>query len=358
MKPKKIILIFSLLAAALLLTGCGSRSATTPSSWPGITIVDDVAYVAYGQFIYGVQLNNGTQTTLLPEEAISSSTTFYHQPLVLDEDTLLVGDYKKEIYSLDLSSRTWTEFFTEANGRWIADPLLVGDTIYAPNTDNTVYALGTDGTLKWTFETGASIWAAPVINGEMLYIASMDKNLYALDSENGMVVWQTELGGAPVNAPYLGEDGNLYLGTINSEALAIDGQSGEILWRFATEDWAWGTPVLADGVLYVTDLSGKVYAVDTSDQSILWQYKGSGAISGSVLLIEDSIIFVTQGGTIYDLNTEGGLRWQAQIGEDEEFAGTPIAVGDSILVPAIGGDALIYSYNTGGTLQWQFVPAD
>jgi outer membrane protein assembly factor BamB len=220
-----------------------------------------------------------------------------------------------------------------------------------------VYALSTDGSLLWTFKTNEPIWASPVLNDNLLYIASMDHNLYALDSENGMVVWKTDLGGAMVSAPFLGEDGNLYIGTFNNEVLALDSQQGNILWHFETEDWVWGTPILNEGLLYITDLSGKIYAVDTSDQNIVWQYQGNGAVSGSVLLQEDSLYFATQSGEIYCLNLEGGLRWTATIGvEDAEFAGTPIATDSSILISAIGSDALVYAYSPDGALQWQFIP--
>jgi outer membrane protein assembly factor BamB len=356
MKQKKLIILLTLLAASLLLTGCGGRS-TTPSSWPGITVSENVVYLADNQFVYVVQANNGTERTRLPQEPINGSTTFFHKPLLLDENTLLIGDYKKEIYTFNISNQTANEFFTDADGRWIATPLMVDGVIYAPNTDKSLYALDTNGDLLWTFKTKESIWASPVINENLLYIASMDKTLYAVDSENGMVVWSTELGGAVVSPPYLGDDGNLYIGTFSNEVLALDSQEGNILWRFETEDWVWGTPVLSDGVLYITDLSGKLYAVDSSDQSVLWQYKGDGAISGSVLLQEDSIYFATQGGVFYCLNMEGGLRWTAALnGEDAEFAGTPVANEDSILISAIGSDALLYSYTSDGTLQWQFIP--
>ena len=165
MKPKKLILLFSLLAASLLLSGCSGRS-TIPSSWPGITIVDNVAYVAFNTHIYGIQTNNGTQITRMPDEAINGTTTFFHAPLMLDETTLLVGDYKQEIFTFDIANQMESIFFNEASGRWIAAPVLANDTIYAPNADNFLYALNTNGSLKWTFETGDPIWAAPVINDE------------------------------------------------------------------------------------------------------------------------------------------------------------------------------------------------
>jgi len=356
MKPKKLILLFSLIAASLLLSGCSGRS-TVPSSWPGITIVDNTAYVAFNQYVYGVQINNGTQLSRMPDKPINGTTTFFHEPLMLDETTLIVGDYKKEIHAFNTASRTTEVFFNDASGRWIAAPLLVDETIYAPNADNFVYALNMDGSLKWTFETGDPIWAAPLLDDEVLYIASMDESLYALEADNGSVVWQTELGGTMVNNAHIGDDGVLYIGTFSSEVLALDSNTGSILWRFSTDDWVWGTPILYDGVLYATDLSGKVYAIDPADQNILWQYKADGAISGSVLVLEDALYVASQGGTIYCLNTSGTLRWQASLSEEDgEFAGTPVATESSILIGALQTESILYAYNTEGTLQWQFTP--
>jgi outer membrane protein assembly factor BamB len=357
MKHKKLIILFSLLAASLLLSGCSGRS-TTPSSWPGITIVDNIAYVAFNQHVYGVQTSNGTETTRLPSEPINGSTTFFHAPVLLDETTLLVGDYKKEIYTFNTANRTSSVFFDDASGRWIGPPIVAEDTIFAPNTDNFLYALDLNGNVKWSFESGDPIWASPLINDDLLYLASMDETLYALDTDNGSVVWEAELGGTMVNNAFLGEDDILYIGTFNSEVLALDSDNGSILWRFTTDDWVWGSPVLSEGVLYVTDLSGKVYAIDPADQSILWQYKGTGAISGSVLIHEGSIYFATQGGVIYCLNIEGTLRWQASLGQDAgEFAGTPVAAGDSsILIGALEAEGMLYAYSTEGTLQWQYMP--
>jgi outer membrane protein assembly factor BamB len=316
-----------------------------------------VAYVAFNQHIYGVQTNNGTEVTRLPDEAINGSTTFFHAPLMLDETTILVGDYKKEIYAFNTASRTAEIFFEGAEGRWIAAPMMVDDTIYAPNADNVLYVLNTDGSLKWSFETEKPIWSAPLINDDVLYIASMDETLYAMDADNGAIVWQTELGGTMVNNAFFGDDDILYIGTFNSEVLALDSQTGGILWRYTTEDWVWGTPVLHEGVLYITDLSGKVYALDASDQSILWQFKANGAISGSVLVVEDELYFASQGGTLYSLNLEGTLRWQASLSEEEaEFAGTPVALENSILIAALETESFLYAYSREGTLQWQFSP--
>lgn len=356
MKHKKLIILFSLLAASLLLGGCSGRS-TTPSSWPGITIADNIAYVAFNQHVYGVQTNNGTETTRLPQEPINGATTFFHAPVILDDNRLLVGDYKKELYTFNTSNQTSSVFFKDAGGRWIGAPIVNGDTVFAPNTDNFLYALDMNGNKKWSFESGEPIWASPLINDDMLYLASMDEKLYALEADSGDLVWETELDGTMVNNASLGEDDVLYIGTFNSEVLALDSQTGSILWRLSTDDWVWGTPLLSDGVLYATDLSGKVYAIDPTDQSILWQYKGEGAISGSVLINEDSIYFATQGGVLYCLNMEGGLRWQASLPEEEgEFAGTPVAAGDSILIGALQSAGILYAYSTEGTLQWQYLP--
>src|ERR1043165_9907928 len=45
------------------------------------------------------------------------------------------------------------------------------------------------GTVKWAFHTGAAIVASPAIADGVVYIPSMDGQLYAIDQETGKENW-------------------------------------------------------------------------------------------------------------------------------------------------------------------------
>ena len=359
-KRKQLMLLLIVVLLALLVSGCRGTGAVA-AGWPGVTIQGDTAYIADNQAIYSIDLsNNGRQLDTYPAEAIRGAT-FYHPPVLLDEANLLEGGYNNKIYQIDLEDGSSAEFFTEAKNRWIGSPLLVEDTLYAPNSNGTLYALTLDGESIWEFETDAAIWAAPVYADGRLYVASQDHHLYAINANTGDLIWDADLGASAVSSPVLAEDGTLYLGTFGSEVFAIDSKGGAVLWKVNTEGWVWGSPVIGpENTLFVTDLNANLYAIDTFEHAILWekQVDSGTSITGSALLYNDALFVATRSGVVASYDLQGERLWKEDLGEEAgEFYGTPVATGDgTILVSAVGAGNIIYAYNTSLEPLWQFTP--
>jgi len=359
-KPKHILLISILLLLSLAATGCQGSGAVA-SSWPGITVNDDTAYVAYNQSIYAIDLQNGgRQLDKLPTEAIRGGT-FFHKPLLIGGDRLVVGSYAQNMYIIDTQSGASAEFFTGAKNRWIGSPIMADDVIYAPNSNGSLYALSPNGEELWSYPTEASIWATPILVEDTLYVASLDHHLYALDIKTEELLWKTDLGASLVSGPVMDENGVLYIGSFDSQVYAVDSQSGSVLWDYQTADWVWGSPALGDGVLYVTDLSANIYAIDlTNPPALLWQkqVEAGSRITGSVLVYNDSLYVATESGVISAYGTDGERLWKEEIGEGNLY-GTPILAGDNlILVSALNAEAIIYAYDADLEPLWQYQPED
>ena len=126
--------------------------------------------------------------------------------------------------------------------------------IYICSEDGLIYALGADGSDLWTFETQGpaelkgAIFATPAIEiDDTVYIAGLyDPNLYALDSNNGSVKWICNFefsvdpcdpnkgtkAGMPFASPVIGHNGTIYQTLVyDTNIYAIDSNNGEILWR-------------------------------------------------------------------------------------------------------------------------------
>lgn len=359
-KRKQLMLLLIVVLLGLLVSGCRGTGAVA-AGWPGITVQGDIAYIADNQAIYTINLTNkGSQLDAYPAEPIRGAT-FYHPPLLLDDNTMLEGSYNNKIYKIDVEDGSSAEFFTEAKNRWIGSPLLVEDTLYAPNSNGSLYALDLDGNEIWEFKTDAAIWAAPVYADGRLYIASQDHHLYAVNANTGDLVWDIELGASAVSSPVMAEDGTLYIGTFGSELFAIDSKGGAILWKLETEGWIWGSPVLGpENTLYVTDLNANLYAIDTFEHTILWskEVDAGSSITGSAMLYNDALFVATRSGVIASYDLQGERLWKEELGEENgEFYGTPVATGDgTILVGAVGASNIIYAYNTNLEPLWQFTP--
>jgi outer membrane protein assembly factor BamB len=145
-----------------------------------------------------------------------AKTQFFAAPAI-SETQVFAGSYNNTLVAIDKNngSEKWT--FAQQD-RYIASPLVVGEQVFAPNTDKHLYALNTSGDLLWSFKTTGPNWTKPVSDEQFVYLASMDHFLYALNLEYSSAalavdttgsrtlrkpVWSVDLGTAVVADPVL-----------------------------------------------------------------------------------------------------------------------------------------------------------
>lgn len=144
---------------------------------------------------------------------------------VLDDGVVFVGT---SIYRDD---DTWTGYLHAADvedERWLWRvetgridrnlPLAVhDDTVFVTNDSGTLYAIATtDGTIRWTFETGSDDCTLPRVGGGIVYVSSGD-TVHAVDADSGEQRWHASWDGRQFDSwsdsPPLVTDDALYVGT-------------------------------------------------------------------------------------------------------------------------------------------------
>lgn len=363
MKRKHIIFILVFIGSALALSACAGGAANTGTSWPGLTVDDQYAYLAYNNGVFAIDLTNGTEKWRYPVEA-DNNITFYADPGLTDEGHLIVGSYDTNLYSLDTETGSQVWVFPDAENRYIAAPLVDNSSIFAPAADENLYALDLNGRLQWTFTSEGESWAKPITDEECkcLFLPSMDHSVYAIDPQTGAEKWRSEgLGGAIVGTPAYSNEGILYVGTFGGKLFALNAQNGAVMWEFSTPDegWIWAGPTISEGMLYFGDLNGFFYAVDAATGTQVWQLTPEqldGQIVGSPLVIDESIFITTEEGILFKLDTSGKIQWSQPIGGN--IYTSPREAGDLILVAPIQTDELLVALNQDGVRQWAFIPAE
>lgn len=353
LNTKRLILFFLIAIAAVALSAC-SR-APIANSWHGLSADSNYAYVSGGSFIYAVDLKTGREAWRYPAEA-NSKLTFYATPVLTADGQLLIGSAgtTHSFTSLDPATGAEKWAFSGAKGVWLAPPLVLKGTIYAPNTDGYLYFLDTTGKqVSDPLELGGALWSAPVTDGTNLYVASLDHHLHVIDISSRAITQSINLGGAVPSSPALAESG-AYIGSFAStlEWVKPDG-SHKIL--ADAGNWIWGSPVVDGETLYFADLDGKITSLNITSGSRNWESSQlNDPIVAGLLVSADQIYAGTEKGNLIALDAKGQTIWERSVGG--AIYSSPVAAGDLILVAPFQVENALVAYDAQGKQAWTFKP--
>jgi outer membrane protein assembly factor BamB len=370
---KKILFLTLALLAVVLLSGC-----TGPSAWPGLTAttVGDVAYLANTSAVHAVDVNTGKELWQFKVSGGflgSNPSVFVTSPVMTEDGLLIVPDSgnKHVLYALDTNDITdetpateWT--FSDVDGHWVATPLIIGNRLFAPNSDGNVYVLDLqDGKsekqairvirLSESKEQTDRLWAQPVTDGTHLFVTSLDHRIYAISLETYDVVWSHQLDAAVPSAPVIGADGMLYVGSLAKKLERFDPATGDHESVKDTNDWVWGTPVVDGDNLYFGDIAGYFYSFNTKTGDWNWEpIKLDDAITASPLIFGDHILVATESGEIYEVSSDGQHKVWYLPRDDGKAYTTPILAGEYVLAAYIESDYYLIAFDGDGDVKWTF----
>jgi outer membrane protein assembly factor BamB len=362
LNTKRLILISLLALGSLILSACtGGQGAA--NTWHGLAADAERAYVSAGSLIYAVDLKTGNEIWRYPAKA-DAAIMFFANPVLTADGQLLIGSAGKnhEFLSLDPATgkEKWAKAFVGAKGTWVASPLVLNDTIYAPNDDGFLYILDMNGNqVADPIEIGGVLWSAPVTDGKLIYLSSLDHHVHIVDPAKGTVNVSIDLGGAIPSSPAAGSDG-AYVGSFASTIEFVK-SNGERKVITKTGNRVWGSPILDGNTLYFADLNGKVYSFDLVSGNENWSVQPDGSVVASLLMVGDQIYVASEAnptsalGTLVALDREGKIVWSKEVGG--KLYTTPVVSGDLILVAPYLADFTLAAYDAQGKQAWTFTPA-
>jgi outer membrane protein assembly factor BamB len=363
---KKYFLIPIFLFLTIALTSC--VGGTSASSWPGLTVdaEHDTAYLAYGSYIYAVDLQTGLELWKYPTKA-SAGKSFYAPPVLTSQGQLVIGSYNGIVYSLDpsqdpnLRPDNILELLSVKNDRVVGSPLVTEQAIYVPTIDGRLFALDLKGNPYWVspFKAKDAIWGQPVIDsqGQVIYVTSMDHHLYALDARSGAEMWKpVKLDGAMVSSPVISPDGKIYVGTFGSKLYTLDANNqGAIIGTpFETDGWVWASPALSGNFLFFGDLKGSFYFLDTVENTSK-KITLDGPVLSTPLVVSDTVYVTTEAGSLYTLGFDG-RNIRPALTLKAKLQAPPVAYKDVLLITPVGGSSLLIALDAQGNQLWAYPP--
>jgi outer membrane protein assembly factor BamB len=299
----------ALSAVLLLLTASACGRIARPEGWSAGVVIDDmpIGTRMYDALVIGTRdgtlialdRSNGATLWSYELEGPEEFRAVYGTP-VFANDTIYMSGYDGALYALTTEGRLkWREPIGDGEPL-VGGPVLVEDVLLTASSDGQLYAFESNsGSRTWTVETGNMVWSTPVVADGIAYFGSMDHSLYAVNVANGTIVWKFEAGGGLTGAITVHE-GRVYAGAFDGVMYALDAGSGEEQARFeGARGWYWARPVISGGVLYAPSLDGRVYGLDVNTlEPVRPAVQTDDPVSASPVVVGDRLVVPSDDGMI------------------------------------------------------------
>ncbi len=346
--------------ALALLAAAGCVGFSNPEGWAGPVVTDDLLLASTDQGeLSALNAEDFSRLWTFPtgqEDPELDLKAIYTTPLV-SGDIVYFGAYSGEVFALNLEdgSEKW-RFDTDDNIIAGLEALFSDgsiETLFVGTDDGLVYALDAETGRQRSnfFDAGDSIWAALLLSDDVLYVASVNGKLFALDAETFAPVWDEpfETGQGLISDPVLVDD-TIIVGGIDRELHALDAASGEERWSFPADNWFWGRPLVVDGTVYAPSLDDRLYALSLETGDELWSFEAENGIRSKPVLVDGTLVIIDRKGNAYGLNPEEApegprLKWSKTV--DKTVLSNPLVreaeAGEDgatvkVFISAQGGD--------------------
>ena len=244
---------------------------------------------------------------------------------------------------------------------WAA-PVINGDTIYLSIQGKHLVAVARNGGAeRWRFPDGRTekdielegIYGEPAVVGDRILIGDHGGNLYSIATADGSLKWTARTNGSLIGA--IAVSGDLAIvGSGDGYVYAFALSDGAQRWRTALGDHIWSRPIIRDSLAYVPVLDGRLAALDVATGTLRAQpaFKASAGLPTTGTLAGNRIIVGSLNKRLYAVNiADGSTAWSFP-GENW-FWTTPLVDGDRVYAGNL--DHVVYALNLAdGSLLWQY----
>jgi outer membrane protein assembly factor BamB len=229
---------------------------------------ESVIFGCDGGKLVSLQASDGSVNWISPFTAGADFVSF---GVSVSPDAVFAGNIDGKIYKADLATGTKLWDYTAGSMGHAAPTLLTSGRVVIGTRDTpfrVVCLSVSDGSLIWDVTSPSARIDSPIatsLDESVLYVASHDNNLYALDAATGATVWAYAAGGLLYSSAVVALDGaTVYVSANNGALHAIDAASGTAVWTYTVG----GAPLTnsapslaADGTLYYSANPNQIHHV-------------------------------------------------------------------------------------------------
>jgi outer membrane protein assembly factor BamB len=261
-----------------------------------------------------------------------------------------------------------------ANGKllWKTDfggssPIFAQSKVFINNGYSITALDAHNGHTIWNYTTGGSVFASATVVNDIVYVSSLDGNVYALNANTGNKIWNTPTGNAIYDKVAI-EKNTVFVPSSDGYFYALNALTGEKLWSYYIQprDDIWKTtalpPSVSNGIVYFVypflphnnnhGPAGNgwtwLYALNAANGIKIWNSTigtwGSGG--RSVPVVVDEIVYLKTDRSLLGLDANSGSIILNSTDIDFGDSSEPVFING---VFYIGSDDQIYAISVSST---------
>ena len=230
----------------------------------------------------------------------------------------------------------------QGDGFYRLQPAISGEVIYAASADGEVVAVDRKrGKTLWEVDLDISLSGGVGVYNDVLLLGSSEGLVLKLDANTGEQLWTTMLTGEILSPPQA--NGKVVVAqTYNGKLQGLDFATGQLLWTYNSKVpvltlRGTSVPIIENNRVYAGFASGRVLAFDAQTGSIVWDGRvaipqGRSEIErivdvdGTMELAGNELYAVSYQGSVVAIDIESGRKiWQQKA---SSFSGVSLGFGN------------------------------
>lgn len=245
------------------------------------------------------------------------------------------------------------------------NPVLVDDVLYVASSEGQVAAIdASDGDKRWSVSLERPLSGGVGFHGGSLYLGGADGSVLQLSANDGSLMWEAAVSGEVLAAPTVSDDW-VIVQTYDGKLLGFQAGADEPTWTYTSDVpvltlRGTSTPMLIGGNAVAGFGDGKVVAIELDSGNVSWEARIGIPQGGSeidrivdidgVMTVQGIELFVSSyQGRVAALDTRTGRRiWQQNV---SSVTGTSVGFGN-VYVADVDGTVSAFLRNGQG-VRWQ-----
>ena len=197
-----------------------------------------------------------------------------------------------------------------------------------------------DGDVVWSTDVGQVLATPPTLAGPLLFAATSDGWLHALQAADGAPSYKLQVG--PMVAPPTSGGGVLLIPEREGSLHGFDLATRDVLWSYDFEGDLWGGPAVSDRRVFVASWSQTVRCLSLATGDDLWHAELDAPVTASPVVAGGALLVATEAGSLHVYDARSGAALGVHRVSTAAIQASPLPVGAQVVVAALDGTVVAF----------------